>query len=77
VVTDGGTIKDSIYVADKYSITYYQSATILLLNRMLHNKEAEKTLFAIANPVYNSDDPRYLAWKKEKLFNTTFRKLFF
>jgi len=31
---------------------------------MLHNKEAEKTLFAIANPVYNSEDPRYLAWKK-------------
>lgn len=64
VIKEGTGLKDSIYVSDKYTITYYQSATILALNRMLKQLEPEKPLFAIGNPVYNPDDPRYIAWKE-------------
>lgn len=66
VIKEGKGLKDSIYVSDKYTITYYQSATILALNRILKHPEAEKPLFAIGNPVYTQDDPRYIAWKQGK-----------
>ncbi len=66
VIKEGIGIKDSLYVADKYTITYYQSATILALNRILKKPEPEKTLFALGNPVYTADDPRYIAWKQGK-----------
>ncbi len=66
VIKEGKEIKDSIYVSDKHTITYYQSATILALNRMLKDPETEKPLFAIGNPVYTPDDPRYMAWKQGK-----------
>lgn len=66
VIKEGAGIKDSLYVTDKYSITYYQSATILALNRVLRETKPEKTLFALGNPVYSPDDPRYIAWKQGK-----------
>ncbi len=66
VVKEGRGLKDSIYVSDRYTITYYQSATILALNRILKHPETENPLFAIGNPVYTQDDPRYIAWKQGK-----------
>jgi CHAT domain-containing protein/Tfp pilus assembly protein PilF len=66
VIKEDTGLKDSLYVADRYTITYYQSATILALNRILKESEPEKPLFALGNPVYTSDDPRYTAWKEKK-----------
>lgn len=66
VIKEGSGIKDSIYAGDRYSITYYQSATILALNRVLKETKPEKPLFALGNPVYSPDDPRYIAWKQRK-----------
>lgn len=66
VIKEGTGIRDSLYVADRYTITYYQSATILALNRILKQSEPEKPLFAIGNPVYSASDPRYIAWKQGK-----------
>lgn len=69
VIKEGTGIKDSIYIADRYSITYYQSATILALQRILKQRQPEKPLFAIGNPVYSKDDPRYIAWKQGRNYD--------
>uniref|UniRef100_A0A7C4AIN9 CHAT domain-containing protein n=1 Tax=Thermodesulfovibrio aggregans TaxID=86166 RepID=A0A7C4AIN9_9BACT len=72
IIKEGTDIKDSLYLADRYTITYYQSATIMALQRILKEKQPEKPLFALGNPVYSKDDPRYIAWKqgkKEQLAN--------
>ena len=66
IIKEGSEFNSSIYVADRYSITYYQSATILALNRFFKGTQPRKTLFAIGNPVYSPDDPRYIAWKHGK-----------
>lgn len=66
VMKEGGSIKNSLYVGDRYTISYYQSATVLALQRTLNNANAEKTLFALGNPVYSKEDPRYIAWKEKK-----------
>jgi len=66
VIKEGTNLKDSTYVADRYTITYYQSATILALNRVFKTPEPEKPLFALGNPVYAANDPRYIAWKQGK-----------
>ncbi len=67
VIKEGAGTHDSYYVADKYMVTYYQSATILALNRILKASEPEKPLFAIGNPIYSKDDPRYIAYKQQKM----------
>lgn len=64
VIKEGRDLRENVYVANRYTVTYYQSATILALNRILKQPEPEKLLFAIGNPVYSSDDPRYTAWKQ-------------
>jgi len=66
VITLGKGIKDTIFVADRHPLTYYQSASILALNRMLPETQPTKSLFALGNPIYSKDDPRYLAWKEGK-----------
>lgn len=66
IIREGSSLKDSLYVADRYTVSYYQSATIFALNRILKSPEPEKPLFAVGNPVYTSNDPRYLAWKQGK-----------
>ncbi|MDW7973026.1 MAG: CHAT domain-containing protein, partial [Thermodesulfovibrio sp.] len=66
VIKEGTGFKDSVFVADRYTISYYQSATILALNRILKQIEQEKPLFAVGNPVYNAHDPRYIAWRQGK-----------
>jgi len=66
LIKEGADLKDSTYVAERYTITYYQSATILALNRVFKQPEPVKPLFALGNPVYTADDPRYIAWKQGK-----------
>jgi len=60
----GKDYKGSAYMGDKFSITYSQSATALALNHMLKPSQAKKPLFALGNPVYDKEDPRYIAYKK-------------
>lgn len=66
VVKKGEGYKDSLYVGDKWTISYSQSATALALTRILKPSKANKPLFAIGNPVYSKDDPRYIAYKQGK-----------
>jgi len=48
------------YLADQWEVSYYQSATVLTINRTTTEKKLiwEKPLFAVADPVFNADDPR-------------------
>ena len=64
VINAGKSYRDSLYVGDKYNLTYSQSATVLALNRMLGTSKANKPLFALGNPVFAKGDPRYIAFKK-------------
>lgn len=65
LVMKGGTdYKDSLYVGDKFKISYAQSATVLALNRLLKPSQAARPLFALGNPIYDKNDPRYLAFKQ-------------
>ncbi|MBZ4643352.1 MAG: tetratricopeptide repeat protein [Deferribacteraceae bacterium] len=66
IIQKGNNIETSIFVNDRYNISYYQSATILALNRMFQKKNPKKLLFAIGNPVFTADDQRYIAWKEGK-----------
>jgi len=67
VINSGNNnLGQAIFVADKWDISYYQSATVLALNRMLRPSQAPKPIFALGNPIYNKDDPRYLAYKEKK-----------
>jgi CHAT domain-containing protein/Tfp pilus assembly protein PilF len=66
VIKEGRDYKNSFYVGDRYNITYYQSATVLALQRNLKERKTERLLFALGNPIYTKEDPRYLAWKDNK-----------
>ncbi len=64
VINAGKDYKGNLFVGDKWTITYSQSATALALTRLLKPSEAKKPLFALGNPVYDKSDPRYIAYKK-------------
>ena len=66
VIKKGKSYRDSLYVGDKWTITYAQSATALALNRILKPSQAKKPLFALGNPIYNKDDERYINYKQGK-----------
>lgn len=68
VVTKGVNPKNTVYVGDKWTTSYYQSATALALTRQLKVSAAKKQFFALGNPVYSSDDPRYAAYRESKPF---------
>lgn len=72
VITEGENLEDTVFVADKWKLTYYQSATVLALNRLLQPSKAQKILFALGNPIYSEDDPRYVAYKQGKPIPTLF-----
>lgn len=63
VIKEGGTLKDNLYLSDRYSISYYQSASILSINRTIQKRSAPEKLFALGNPIYSPKDPRYAALK--------------
>lgn len=74
IIKKGKDYKDSLYVADKWKITYTQSATVLALNRLLKPSDATNPLFALGNPIYHKDDPRYIAYKQVKTQETLIAK---
>ena len=66
VIKEGKDEKDTLYAGDRHAISYYQSASVLSIQRSLKYINPEKTLFALGNPVYSDKDPRYIAWKKRE-----------
>lgn len=66
VIKEGKDEKDTLYAGDRHAINYYQSASVLSIQRSLKYINPEKTLFALGNPVYSDKDPRYIAWKKRE-----------
>ncbi|MFZ2088687.1 MAG: CHAT domain-containing protein, partial [Desulfobaccales bacterium] len=66
LIKEGNGVQDSVYVGDRYTLTYYQSATVLALKRRLQAPRAKRSLFALGNPVFSQKDPRYVASKQGK-----------
>ena len=52
VVQPGGNPEKSVFVGDSYSFTYYQSATVLALQRQLQEPQSPRPLFALGDPIY-------------------------
>ncbi|MHB9072084.1 MAG: CHAT domain-containing protein [Desulfobaccales bacterium] len=61
VLKQGQGLSDSVFVGDKYPLTYYQSAAVLALKRRLQEEPAGRLLFALGNPVFCDQDERCLA----------------
>jgi tetratricopeptide (TPR) repeat protein len=59
VLKSGTGLKDSVFVGDRYTLSYYQSAAIMALQRRLKEHRAERPLFALGNPVFSPQDPRW------------------
>ena len=74
VIKEGKDYRDSLYTGDRWKITYTQSATVLSLNRLLKPSNAPNPLFAIGNPIYHKEDPRYIAYKQGKTQETLIAK---
>jgi CHAT domain-containing protein len=64
VVEAGTGWGDSVPVADRWPVTYSQSAAILALNRFLPKRRAEFPLFALGDCIYDKKSPRYLAYRE-------------
>jgi len=49
------------YVVDRWFVSYYPSASVLVLNRKYQEKKPSPTrpLFAVGDPVFSPNDPRY------------------
>jgi len=58
VLKEGQNLQDSVFVGDKYNLTYYQSAAVLALKRRLKEEPAGRPLFALGNPVFSEQDAR-------------------
>jgi CHAT domain-containing protein len=63
VVQAGKDWKDSVFLGDRWPVTYSQSAAILALNRILGISKASQPLFALGDCIYEKGSPRYLAFK--------------
>jgi CHAT domain-containing protein/Tfp pilus assembly protein PilF len=57
----GTGLKDSVFVGDRYTLSYYQSAAVMALKRRLAEHRAERPLFALGNPVFSREDARWAA----------------
>ena len=60
VMQPGDSYRTSVFVGDRYSLTYYQSATVLALQRRLPEPKTRRPLFALGNPIFQPQDPRYV-----------------
>ena len=49
------------YVVDRWFVSYYPSASVLVLNRKYQEKKPSpaRPIFAVGDPVFSPDDPRY------------------
>jgi tetratricopeptide (TPR) repeat protein len=54
----GTGLKDTVFVGDRYALSYYQSAAVMALKRTLKEQRAERPLFALGNPVFSPQDAR-------------------
>jgi len=63
VLQPGQGLADTTYVGDKYSLSYYQSAAVLALQRRLRAAEPSRQFFALGNPVFSKHDRRYVLFK--------------
>jgi len=63
VVQAGRDWKDSVFLGDRWPVTYSQSAAILALNRILGISKASQPLFALGDCIYEKGSLRYLAFK--------------
>lgn len=66
VMKEGSGTNDSVYVGDRFSIRYYQSASVLAFQRTVQGEKPERVLFSLGNPIFSKEDPRYIAWKDGK-----------
>jgi CHAT domain-containing protein len=66
VVEAGRDWKDSVFLGDRWPVTYSQSAAILALNRILGISKASHPLFALGDCIYEKDSPRYQSFKAGK-----------
>ena len=64
VLTPGRDVKDTRFVGDMWQLSYAQSATVLAFLRTLAPSAASQTFFALGNPIYDPQDPRYAAYKQ-------------
>lgn len=57
-----------VYVIDRYFVSYYPSASVLVLNRKYQEKKPlpGRPLFAVGDPVFSADDSRY-PFKNDKV----------
>ena len=55
------TLTQTRFVGDEYALTYYQSATVMALQRQLPTTATDRVLFALGDPVFAEADPRYAA----------------
>ena len=63
VVQPGPGWEKSVLVADRWLVTYSQSAAILALDRLLQASKATQPIFALGDCIYEKSSPRYLAYK--------------
>lgn len=61
VVQEGKGLQDRVYVGDRYTLSYYQSASVLALQRRLQERRATRPLLALGHPVFSPQDVRVLA----------------
>lgn len=62
VVTPGKDLKDTRFVGETSQLRYYQSATVFAFLRALAPSAAPKPFFALGHPIYDPQDPRYVAY---------------
>lgn len=58
-LSSSSQIKDLVYAMDEYPISYYQSASVLTLQRGLNiSRNREQTFFGLGDPVFDEKDNR-------------------
>ena len=67
LIEEGRKSQDSVFVGDRYDLTYYQSAAVLALKRRLKEEPAGRPLFALGNPVFDPEDERCQPPEKKTL----------
>ena len=66
VLEKGRGLKDSVFLGDRYTLTYYQSAAVMALKRTLQVHQAGRPLFALGNPVFSPQDPRLRRRRRDR-----------
>ncbi|HPX62152.1 MAG TPA: tetratricopeptide repeat protein [Deltaproteobacteria bacterium] len=62
----GNNDYNPVYLDDRWLITYEHSASTLALSRTVRMPRATRLLFALGNPVFDRNDPRYRSYRQER-----------